>query len=201
MFAPSLDALSEAVGGVDGWAVDIPIGLASDGRRAADVEARAVLGVRRSSVFHTPVRAALEAPTHAQASAISRELTGHGIGQQAYALAPKIFQAERWAIDIDDPVWEVHPEVSFTIRSGLPTSASKMTWAGMSQRRGVLEDQGIGIDDLGDASAMAGTDDVLDDACGCRVECTASRQRSSTIVSRPLTTHDEVTGRDVAIWA
>ena len=48
-----------------GGAIDIPIGLPSEGVRAADVAARAFVGPRRSSVFPTPPRAALVAATYA----------------------------------------------------------------------------------------------------------------------------------------
>ena len=41
--------------------IDIPIGLPERGAREADVLARRVVGRRASSVFATPVRAALEA--------------------------------------------------------------------------------------------------------------------------------------------
>ena len=41
--------------------IDIPIGLPDTGRRQADVLAYTLVGPRRSSVFMTPVRAALEA--------------------------------------------------------------------------------------------------------------------------------------------
>ena len=95
-------------------AIDIPIGLPTAGIRQADRAARLVLGPRRNSVFTTPVRAALEAPTHAVATALSVELTGAGISQQAYALRSKILEVERWLPRAPAPVWEVHPEVSFT---------------------------------------------------------------------------------------
>ena len=59
-------------------AIDIPIGLPEAGRRQADLAARDFLGRRRNSVFHTPVRAALEAATHAEATAASLRVTGAG---------------------------------------------------------------------------------------------------------------------------
>ena len=62
-----------------------PSGCQREGRRQADVAARELLGPRRASVFFTPVREALLAPTHPEVSAIAKQLTGHGISQQAYA--------------------------------------------------------------------------------------------------------------------
>ena len=46
--------------------------------RQADVLARKVVGPLWPSVFITPVRRALQAADHATASAINREITGHG---------------------------------------------------------------------------------------------------------------------------
>jgi len=54
-------------GSVDVVAVDMPIGLPDRGRRRADILVRAAVGPRRSSVFMTPVRAAMEASDHASA--------------------------------------------------------------------------------------------------------------------------------------
>src|SRR5919201_5414528 len=52
--------------------VDVPIGFPEIGeRRRADVAARAVVGARRASVFFTPARAAVEAPTYGEARALA----------------------------------------------------------------------------------------------------------------------------------
>jgi predicted RNase H-like nuclease len=56
-----LVAAAHTDGSVDVVAIDMPIGLPDDGTRRADGLARAAVGPRRSSVFITPVRAALEA--------------------------------------------------------------------------------------------------------------------------------------------
>jgi predicted RNase H-like nuclease len=48
--------------------IDIPIGLPDTGSRAADHAARVAVGPRWQSVFLTPIRAALEAPTYAEAN-------------------------------------------------------------------------------------------------------------------------------------
>ena len=67
-----------ADGRLDAVAIDIPIGLPDEGRRQADVLAREAIGPRRSSVFMTPVRSALLAPSHASAVAINRKRAGEG---------------------------------------------------------------------------------------------------------------------------
>jgi predicted RNase H-like nuclease len=164
LVAATLAEVADAVPGAQGFGVDIPIGLPSAGRRRADVEARALIGPRRNSVFFTPVRAALLAPTHAEASRISRELTGQGVSRQAYGLGAKLLECERWRLAVDVPVWEVHPEVSFTLLLGGPPRSSKKTWDGMVQRRDALAAVGIHLDRLGSAGEQAAADDVLDAA-------------------------------------
>jgi predicted RNase H-like nuclease len=164
LVAATLAEVADAVPQAQGFGVDIPVGLPSAGRRRADVEARALIGPRRNSVFFTPVRAALLAPTHAEATRISRELTGQGVSRQAYALGPKLLECERWRTDVDVPVWEVHPEVSFTLLLGQPPRSPKKTWDGMVQRRDALAAAGIHLDRLGPAGRHAGVDDVLDAA-------------------------------------
>jgi predicted RNase H-like nuclease len=74
-----LVAAAQADGPVDVVAIDMPIGLPDDGTRRADGLARVAVGPRRSSVFITPVRAALDAPDHAAAIAINQQATGAGV--------------------------------------------------------------------------------------------------------------------------
>jgi predicted RNase H-like nuclease len=77
-------------------AIDMPIGLPDNAPRQADLLARAAIGRLSSSVFTTPVRAALQAPTHAEAVLINRELTGQGLSIQAYGLRAKLFEVDEW---------------------------------------------------------------------------------------------------------
>src|SRR5262245_26357278 len=57
----------EVDGHLDAIGIDIPIGLPDTGRRQADVLAYTLVGPRRSSVFMTPVRAALGAGSNGAA--------------------------------------------------------------------------------------------------------------------------------------
>lgn len=194
-----LDEISEVVADAESVAIDIPIGLPEAGLRAADVEARRFLGPRRNSVFLTPVHAAIEAPTHAEASAISRELTGRGVSIQAYRLGPKLQEAEAWRHSVGAPVREVHPEVTFAVLLGHPARASKKTWAGMVERRDALAAVGIDLDDLGEAGARAGVDDVLDAAA---LAWSAHRLAAGQGISFPDPPEaDPATGEPMAIWA
>lgn len=149
---------------VDGIGVDIPIGLATDRPRTADVAARSFLGRRRASLFTTPVRAAFDQPSHAAASALNREVAGAGISIQAWGLREKVLEADRWARTTHHELWEVHPEISFALLLGEPAAHPKKTWAGQQERRAALADAGIHLDDVGEVGALAAADDVLDAA-------------------------------------
>jgi predicted RNase H-like nuclease len=50
-----------ASGGIVAAGIDIPIGLTASGPRSCDLEARRLLGPRRSSVFPAPAREVLRA--------------------------------------------------------------------------------------------------------------------------------------------
>ena len=83
--APTLAAVIEVAerdGAVQVVGVDIPFGLPDDGPRQADLLARQRLGRRRSSLFLTPVRAALELPEYPAAVALQRAVTGQGFSRR-----------------------------------------------------------------------------------------------------------------------
>jgi predicted RNase H-like nuclease len=107
-------------------AVDMPIGLPDEGRRACDAEARKLLGARRSSVFPVPVRAALEARSFT-------EVTGLSI--QGWNLVPKIAEVDRsW----EPRVLECSPELSLAVVRGAPMAHPKRRAAGRAERLAVL---------------------------------------------------------------
>ena len=198
-FLERIEDLGDAIPDAGGVAIDIPIGLPSEGRRAADIEAKKVLGPRSNSVFFTPVRAALEAPDHPTATRLSEELTGHGISQQSFSLQAKIREVERWLLDAPCPVWEVHPEVSFRYLIGAPATASKKSWAGMVERRSALLAVGIDLDQVtGNGAIMATTDDMLDAAVAA---WSAMRLLDGTAQSLPNPPESDAAGRPIAIWA
>lgn len=147
-------------------AIDIPIGLHESRHRKADVDVARVLGPRRSSVFRTPVRPALEEPTYARANERQRQLTGKGVSAQAYALRTKILEVDAWRRAHDVPhVVEVHPETSFATLNGTPLRYAKHTWAGLQERLAVLRTAGlVPPTDLGEQAARPAPapDDVLD---------------------------------------
>jgi cystathionine gamma-synthase len=172
---------------VDVLAVDVPIGIPAT-ERAADAEARKVIGPRSSSVFTTPPRAALEAPTFAEAVAQARAVTGKGISQQAYALRHRILEVDALA-ERDERIVEVHPEVCFAELAARVLPHSKRTAEGLAERRELLERAGV---DVPEAPSVPEAD-LLDAAVAA---WTARRYHRGE--ARPLPEHHE--GRIGAIW-
>ncbi|KUL25461.1 hypothetical protein ADL12_34955 [Streptomyces regalis] len=159
-----LDALVERAAGVEAIAVDMPLGLVEKGWRAADLEARVLLRVRRSSVFLMAPRPAWLEPDYVAASERCHELAGGRLSRQAWALAPKLLEARAcWLAD--HRIHEVHPEVSFSaLAGGVPLDYPKKTWRGQNLRRRLLAAAGLVLpDELGEADRIA-VDDVLDAA-------------------------------------
>jgi predicted RNase H-like nuclease len=157
--------------------VDVPIGLPDVGsRRRADLEARAVIGARRASVFFTPPRAALEAPTYTEARTLAP-----GASAQGWALRASILDVDRVR---DQRVREVHPEVSFAVLAGRPLAAAKRTWNGQRERLQLLAGAGIEIPDVLDAGLVA-ADDVLDAAVAAWTATRVARGEHITLPSEP----------------
>ena len=119
-------------------AIDIPIGLPDSSGRVADAEARRVLVGKSSSVFSTPVRAALEADTYAEGRAANLAATDGrtSVSAQAYALREKVLQVDAWVRSRPGvAVIEVHPEVSFARMAGAPVLTRKKDADGVAARR------------------------------------------------------------------
>ena len=193
-----LVGLAAALGPVAAIAIDIPIGLADDGPRQADLLARTAAGARWASVFATPVRGALATDDYQRALAVSRELTGGGISRQAFNMREKILQVDRWYPQQPCPVVEAHPELSFRAMAGTQLTDSKSTWAGAVTRRRLLADAGIDVSgELDLTGQRVGVDDVLDAAA---VAWTASRVASGAARCVPDPPERFGDGIDCAIW-
>jgi predicted RNase H-like nuclease len=179
-------------------AIDIPIGLPLTGPRQADVLVRRLVGRRASSVFTTPVRAALTAATHAEASAVHLRATGKGLSRQAFALGKKILEVDEWARATAHQVIEVHPEVCFATMAGRFLAHPKSTWAGCEERRQLLAGAGIDVpSDLGMAGERAAVDDVLDAAAA---SWTAKRYAEGRAVAFPEVPERSGNELPAAIW-
>jgi predicted RNase H-like nuclease len=189
---------AEQDGAVVRVGVDIPVGLADVGWRAADTLVRAALGSRRASLFTTPVRAALEADDHAAGVRLSRTASGAGFSIQAWGLRAKVLEVDRLVRDGEDRVREVHPELSFATMAGHPARHPKKTWAGQRERLALLEAAGIRLDALTGSTGTAGPDDVVDAAAAA---WSARRLATGTAVSLPDPPEPLPHGLHAAVWA
>jgi predicted RNase H-like nuclease len=157
-------------GALGAVAVDIPIGLAPDGPRRADVEARRQLGPRRSSVFPAPVRTVLGAASYEEACALSRAACGKAISKQLFNILPKIREVDALVTPLrQQRVFEMSPELSLAVLAGAPMHHAKTTAAGRAERLRVLGDV-FGREEIAHhlrrAPAGARSDDVLDAFAG-----------------------------------
>lgn len=120
-------------------AIDVPIGLPDTQPRRCDLEARRLIGARRSSVFPAPLRGLLGAKTFEEASERSKAISGKGLSLQAFALLPKIEQVDRiMSPERQRHLVEMHPEVCFTALAGAPMSHHKSTAEGQAERLAAL---------------------------------------------------------------
>jgi predicted RNase H-like nuclease len=167
MVVEGLETVWDSADGLELLAADIPIGLPEDGGawpRAADLEARRLVGPRWSSVFPTPPRPVLDARSYTAANALHRELTEKGLSRQTWGLRGKILEAEG-LIDRQPGTIEAHPEVCFRMMKGAPLEHAKKSWNGQMERRRLLEERGIVIPDGLDAvTGRTPPDDLLDAA-------------------------------------
>jgi predicted RNase H-like nuclease len=178
-------------------AVDIPIGLV-DGERDADRCAREFLKGQASSVFSTPPRAVLAAPSYERAQQIARELIGKGVSRQALALGQKILDVDAHASDAR--VHEVHPELSFRLMNGgVALDHRKKSWGGLRARLRLLREHGIELpDSIGEADQV-GIDDVVDAAAAAWSARRIATKRARCFPGAPV--QRDRAGRRIAIWA
>ena len=147
--------------------IDIPIGLPESGARACDIEARARVGARRSSVFPAPARCVLTVSSYADARRVLAERGGPSMSAQAFGIVRAIKSVDHVLTPARDThVVETHPEVSFAAMRGSELTPKK-TAAGVAQRMAALSDWidvfsaverapvGVPIDDALDALACA----------------------------------------------
>lgn len=164
-------------------AIDMPIGLATAGRRGCDRLARQALGRgRASSVFAAPRRPMLACTSYEEANALGKAQgpeAGGGLSKQAWNILPKIKELdEAMSPARQARRFEAHPEVAFLRLAGVTGDAgapwrdalpSKKTAEGRAARLTLLRAAGapIGESDIEgfrrDNRGCA-ADDILD-AC------------------------------------
>ena len=185
--------------GVSVVGIDMPTGLPDAGaQRAAESLARRRLPVgRKSSVFPTPMRAACEAATWAEANALNKAACGRGLSHQGFGLTRKILELDTYVRS--GPlvrVVEVHPEVSFAAIDASCVLASKKTASGRAARVAALERAGLALPPVVRGRGYA-VDDLLD---ACAVAWTArrvSRAEANCLPDPPEVFSD---GIPAAIW-
>jgi predicted RNase H-like nuclease len=147
-------------------AIDIPIGLPAVGPRRCDLEARRLLGPRRSSVFPAPVRAALDSGTYAEACGVSQKISGKRLSKQLYNILGKIREVDALQSPrLQQRLFEACPELSFAVMSSdVPMRHNKRTVEGRAERLVALREAGFGdVTPIVDAPPAGATrDDVLD---------------------------------------
>lgn len=157
------DELVSLFGACSTVAIDIPIGLADHGPRSCDHHARRFLGRRASSVFPAPLRPLIALRDYEEANRMSRQIQQRGISKQGFAIVTKVAQIDRILQrhhELRGRVYEVHPEVSFTIwNGGEVIPASKHTADGLAARRRLVEDH---FGSIAATPRGASEDDVLD---------------------------------------
>lgn len=132
-------------------AVDMPVGLPSEGYRAADRTAQDELKThergaqgRNQSVFDAPPPFTLDIENHKRANELSKSRAGRGLMSQAHALRHRIKEVRRLKpCDFYDSATpraaEVHPEVCFKWVVGAPMAFKKSCQAGVVERLKALE--------------------------------------------------------------
>ena len=194
-----VDAARQLAPGLAVVAVDIPIGLPDDRPRTTDVLARSQLPVgRKSSVFPTPSRAAVEHTTHPEASAANREAVGVGLSVQAFHLVPKILDVDRYvargtagAGDRGAPGGDLRRD-----RPGVRGPVEGHPRA--DTRRVAAHSSAVGLDPPAHQRGQGyAADDLLD---ACAVAWTAARYAADTAYSLPDPPEVFSDGIPAAIW-
>jgi predicted RNase H-like nuclease len=144
--------------------VDMPLAIPDAGVRASETAVRTFLGPARSSLFPTPVRDAVYAPSWEEACVIARARTGKAISKQSWFLTAHI---RAWEDAAPDPsrVVEVHPESSFRALAPTVTFTSKKRARGVAQRIAALSAVVDTVELLDSVRSLAdgpAMDDVLD---------------------------------------
>ncbi|MDZ7715994.1 MAG: DUF429 domain-containing protein [Balneolaceae bacterium] len=134
--------------------IDVPIGLEDEKYvRECDEKLRDQLGPNyQASVFNPPIRPALHAPTYAEASMTSYEITDKKISIQAWNIMPNIKIVDQLLTSDDElkeKVFESHPELLFQkLNGGSSILQKKATKKGLRHRLGLLKKQSKYADDF-----------------------------------------------------
>lgn len=175
-------------------AVDMPIGFPEQSGRAVEREVRALLGVRQSSVFSVPSRAAIECMDYRQSCAANllHSDPPKKVSKQIFHIFPKMREIDAvMTPDLQAWVFEVHPELAFWAMNGeaplpLPKKVkSQPHRPGLDLRRDLLIAAGFPLHALPPAAyrrSDVGADDLLD---ACAAAWSARRIRDGRSLRFP----------------
>lgn len=126
--------------------IDIPIGLEDENyTRECDAVLRKELGKEyASSVFSPPIRPALNAPSYVEANMQSYEFTEKKLTLQAWNITPKIRTVDQFLTDqpdLQDVVFESHPELIFRNLNGGMIFQKKNTKKGLRHRLSLVSER------------------------------------------------------------
>lgn len=154
-------------------AVDIPIGLPEKSGRMAEVEARRLVGDRRSSIFPVPSRAAVMCENYEESKRINKLNSSPPVSVQIqfHCLSGKVRQVDACMIPaLQSRIFETHPELAFNqMNKGKSLRWSKKKAQGKDERRLLLTESGFPFCQLVRpefVNAKFAEDDVID-ACAC----------------------------------
>jgi predicted RNase H-like nuclease len=146
-------------------------------------------------------RICLQIDNREQASQLSMDGGGIGIGVQSWGLRKKLLEIDTLMTPARQRVvHEVHPEVSFCEMNGGPLTHSKKRPDGQRQRITALKDNGFPASFLAVLKTLrSGRDDFLD---ACAALWTAERIYRGTAKRIPRASEPEHDERalDMAIW-
>lgn len=192
-------------------AVDMPIGLPDRilaGGRGPERAARRHLGMRQSSVFTVPSRAAVYEDDYLAAceTALETSEPPKKVSKQCFHLFPKIREIDALMTpELEARVFEVHPELAFWRLNGekemsLPKKIkSRANAEGLDQRRDLLVSHGLPKDFLDQAPPRGcGRDDLLDAAVNSVI---AERIHLGRAEPFPKDFRRDGRGLRMAIWA
>ncbi|SDU38768.1 DUF429 domain-containing protein [Stappia sp. ES.058] len=196
---------------LDVIAVDMPIGLPEKigaGGRGPERCVRPHLGMRQSSVFSMPSRAAVFSDEYRKAceTALATSDPPKKVSKQAFYLFPKIREIDAlMTTELEARVYEVHPELAFwRLNGGAPMSLpkkvkSRANPAGLEERKTLLEANGFERAFLDQRPPKdAGVDDLID-ACGSAA--IAERIAKGQATPFPNAFERDAKGLRMAIWA
>jgi predicted RNase H-like nuclease len=193
-------------------AVDMPIGLrdrTGPGGRGPERAVRPLLGMRQSSVFSVPSRAAVYADDYGEACRIARESSDppRAVSKQCFFLFDKIRELDALLIqrpELIARVYETHPEVAFWRLNGKAAMAhpkkvkSALEKVGLRERQALLEALGLPAS-LFDSPRLpgVGTDDLLDAAANVLIACRIADGMAEPF---PAPLEHDARGLPIAIW-